>query len=283
MRIAVILAGLLSMVALAFGWAASLHRAADTVAMLRPILGLVILLAALAARGPALRLMFMVTGGLSLVSVLIFLLPQAPGTDMRLYSKNVWFGNEQTTALAEDITAAQVDVVMLQELSGQNRGIIDQLTPDFPHQHICKFSEWSAMAVLSKHPFAAQSLCTGQRALAAARIDLHGQPVWVVSTHIPWPWPFENADAETSTEALLSSLTGPIVVAGDFNTFPWSGRLQRIRRITDTRIAGLTRPTLTYRHVPLPLDHVLAPGGGSVTNRPLLGGDHHGIVADVSL
>jgi len=283
MRRFLIFVGGLAACGLVYGWLGPLHRSTDTVGMLRPVLGLVVLLAAWAARGPVLRLTFVSLGGLTLISVALFVLPQRPGDDLRLYSRNLWFGNDRIDAVAADIRATAPDVVMLQEVSGANAALITELQDDFPHQHVCQFSQWSAMALLSKHPFATAPLCSDHRALAAAQIDLNGRAVWVVSTHIPWPWPFDNAGAERSAETLLRTLTGPIVLAGDFNTFPWSGRLQRIRRITGTRLAGPTRPTLTYRHVPLPLDHVLAPGGGAVRLRPLLGGDHRGLVADVTL
>ena len=281
MRMLVFGVGVVCIGGIAFGWTHNVHRAADTIAMLRPLLAVLLLVAACMTRSRRARIAFGGIGVFSLASALVFLLPQAPGSDLRLYTKNVWFGNGQVAAVQADITEAAVDVVMLQELSGKTSLLVAGLKADFPHQHVCRFSGWSAMAVLSKHPFVSPPRCTNTRALVAAQIDKDGRSVWVVSAHIPWPWPFDNAAAETDAETLLRSLTGPIVVAGDFNAFPWSPRVQRIRAITQTQVAGPTRPTLTFRRVPLPLDHVLAPGGGAVSYRPFLGADHRGVVADI--
>lgn len=282
MRPFLVLIATLSTFGVLYGFAGALHRSADTMAMLRPFLGLLILLGAWATRRIGVRLYFSVFGLLSLISALLFLLPQPAGGGLRLYSKNLRAGNDQVSALQSDIEAADVDVVVFQEMSGRNSDLTNALRDTFPHQHICAFPPRINMAVLSRHPFAQEGACSSERALAAAQITKDGQTVWVVSAHIPWPYPFENESAEDAAEDLLRTLDGPIVVAGDFNTFPWSGRMERIRAITKTRIAGPTRPTLTYKHVPLPLDHVLAPNGGSVELRPLLGSDHRGLVADVS-
>ncbi|MEP1585503.1 MAG: endonuclease/exonuclease/phosphatase family protein [Tateyamaria sp.] len=281
MRILLVFIAILATFGVLYGFAGVLHRSADTVGMLRPVFAVAILIGALATRRIGLRLYLGVFGLLALISVLLFLLPQAAGSDLRLYSKNLTAGNDQIAALQSDIEAANVDVVLLQELSGSTAELSTALSTTFPHQHVCKFSEWSAMAVFSRHPFAQDGVCSSERALAAVQITKDSQPVWVVSAHIPWPYPYENETAEIATEDLLRTLDGPIVVAGDFNTFPWSGRFERIRFITKTKIAGPTRPTLTFKHVPLPLDHVLAPNGGSVELRPLLGSDHRGLVADV--
>ena len=283
MRNAILLFGFVSLLALLFGWTSGVHRSADTIAMLRRVFAVVLLMAGLAAKTRIMRFTFGLAGAFGLASALVFLLPQDPGTDLRLYAKNLLFRNDQIDALQRDISAAKVDVVMLQEISERNAGLKTLLATEFPHQHKCQFTGKIAIAVLSKHPFVSAPKCTQARALAAAQIDLDGRPVWVVSAHIPWPWPFDHAAAEQDAEALLATLQGDIVVAGDFNTFPWSPRLQRIRAMTNTRVAGPTHPTLAYRRMPLPLDHVLAPGGGAVSYRPLLGADHRGLVADISL
>ena len=84
---------------------------------------------------------------------------------------------------------------------------------------------------------------------------------------------------------LLSGLNAPIVLAGDFNTLPWTHRMTGAMRLTGTQRAGPTPLTLWHRRmrIPLPLDYVLSPGGGRVEARPLFGSDHMGLVADVLL
>lgn len=282
MRILLVLIAVLGTFGVGYGLAGALDRSADTVGMLRPLFAALILIGAVAARGTGMRLFLGVFGITTLFSVLIFLLPHAAGSDLRVYAKNLWYGNDQVSALETDIRAADVDVVALQEISGRNSELLDALRDTFPHQHVCRFSGRFGMAILSRTPFAQDGICSSRRALAAAQITKDGRNVWIVSTHIPWPYPFENEAAENAATDLLTSLEGPVVVAGDFNVFPWSGRLQRIRSLTKTVFAGPLRPThMLYGTYPMAIDHVLAPGGGSVRYRPLLGSDHRGLVANV--
>ena len=68
---------------------------------------------------------------------------------------------------------------------------------------------------------------------------------------------------------------------GDFNIFPWSGRVQRLARAAGAAVAGPVRATYYLKGVPLPIDLAMAPGGGSVELRAKLGSDHAGIVAEL--
>ena len=74
-------------------------------------------------------------------------------------------------------------------------------------------------------------------------------------------------------------------MAGDFNSVPWTRRVSRLKSLSRTRLAGPTFVTLRHKRLPLsiPIDFVFAPGGGQVELRPLLGSDHHGLLAKVKL
>lgn len=259
------------------------HPAADTLALGRPLLAGLCILGLLACRTAALRLLTGVIGLGLAVTIAIPFLPQAPGGDIRIYAKNLRYRNDALPALAADIRSAGVDVVMLQEVSDENSEILKLLKADFPHQTLCRFSTWSGVAIASRHPFDGDRRCTRGRAAAAAPIRLDGTRIWVVSAHIPWLWPYDSAEREASALALVKDLDGPVVVAGDFNAFPWTARVRRMAQESGTHLAGPVRPTFWYRGVPLPLDFAMAPGGGSVENRAMLGSDHAGIVADLAL
>lgn len=284
MRQAVLGIAAMAACVLLYGWlGAPVHRSADTVDLLRPIMALAVLGGAWAAKTGVIRVCYAGLGLVGLGPVLILLLAQPAGGDLRIYAKNLTSTNDRVLDLANDIELAQVDIVVLQELSMKNAGLPTALKPNFEHQHICRFPPSIAIAVLSRAPFAAEPVCSSHRAMAAAQIDLGEQLVWVVSTHIPWPWPWKTATNEMAAETLIANLDGPVVIAGDLNAFPWTGRVRRLARLSGTRLAGPMRPTLYLRGVPLPLDHVLAPRGGAIEVRPLFGSDHHGIVADIGL
>ncbi|MFO6464756.1 endonuclease/exonuclease/phosphatase family protein [Jannaschia sp. KMU-145] len=250
--------------------------------LLRPV-AIVLCLLGLAAGPWPLRLAFGAVALAGAATILAHLMTQAPGGDLRIYSKNVWFLNEEIDALAADILAAEVDAVFLQEVSADQAGLPEALAAAFPHQHRCQPSRWSGIVVASKYPFDGTPRCSEARGVAAAPIRIGGQRIWLAAIHLPWPWPHDSAANDAAALDLLGSLDGPVVLGGDFNIFPWTGRVARIADLTDTRVAGPMRATFSLLGLPLPIDIVLAPGGGSVAARPWLGSDHRGIVADVAL
>ncbi|NIZ61312.1 hypothetical protein DL239_10035 [Sedimentitalea sp. CY04] len=265
------------------GFLGPLHRAADSIAIVRPALGILCLLGVFLGRALWHRTVFAVIALLAMSTTAIPFMPQAPGGDMRVYSKNLWFANTQVQAVVADIEAADVDVVMLQEVSEKNNSILGLLKPRFPHQHLCKFSGRIGIAVVSKHPFAGEPVCSRNRPIAAAPVDLGSQRVWAVSAHIPWPWPYGSVENEQAALDVLSKLEGPVVIAGDFNNVPWSHRVTSIAAMTETQLAGPMGPTLHLRGIPLPIDFALAPRGGTVEMRPMLGSSHAGVLADVGV
>ncbi|WP_424969935.1 endonuclease/exonuclease/phosphatase family protein [Dinoroseobacter sp. S76] len=265
------------------GFLGQQHRSFDTIAMGRPFFGVVCISGMLAARPFWLRLVFALAVAVALFTTARPFLPQQSGGHLRVYSKNLWFANSEIAALVDDIESTGADVVMLQEVSDQNVEVLSLLEKSFPYQHLCGFSGWSGIALLSRHPFQGEPVCSEWRAIAAAPVRIENSKVWLVSAHIPWPWPHDSRNNEIAAERVLADLDGAIVIGGDFNIMPWSGRVLRIASLTNTRLAGPVRPTLTFRHVPLPIDFVLAPGGGSLETRPLFGSDHAGVLAQVRL
>jgi len=263
------------------GFLGTIHPAGDSIGLLRPIFGALCLIGIPCVAFRRFRVVLACLGSFAVVTIFPSFIDQNDGTDMRLYSKNIWWANDDVEEIAADILAADVDVVMLQEVSERTQSILPLLADRYPYQHWCSRSRWMGEAVLSRTPIVDAPLCTPDRGAAAAMVEIDGAQVWAVSVHIPWPWPYESADNEADVETLLSQIDGPVVIAGDFNIFPWAARVQRVAKESGTEVVGPTRPTLTLWNMPLPIDHVLASGGGRISKRPLLGSDHHGLVANV--
>ncbi len=272
-------AGLLVIV----GFLGHLHRSFDTIAMGQPIFGVISIVGIFAARSFWLKLFFALAFAAAFFTTARLFLPQQPGSDLRVYSKNLWHANSEIPALVADIESTDADVVMLQEVSDGNREVLSLLEKSFPHQHFCRFSNWSGIALASRHPIKGQPICSNWRAVAAAPVQIEDSIVWVVSAHIPWPWPHDSTESEAEATRVLANLDGAIVIGGDFNIMPWSGRVGRIASLTKTQLAVPVRPTFNFRQLPLPIDFVLAPRGGSLEVRPLFGSDHAGVLANVRL
>jgi endonuclease/exonuclease/phosphatase (EEP) superfamily protein YafD len=228
---------------------------------------------------------------------------EGPG-DLRLYQKNTFFSNAQGERLVEDILATGADVVTLQELSSRNGAVLSGLAQSYPHAHACSYRGWS-VAVLSRHPMVKGSaVCSRGRGMALVQLAAPAGQVWVASVHVPWPWPHVGWRRARELAAQIAPLEGPVVVAGDFNMVPWSHGVRGIAQAAKAQVlgpalgtlhldlwalargshhwTGLTGRPVPLRHVPMSIDHVIAPAGG-VSKRPLLGSDHKGLLAEISL
>lgn len=258
-----------------------LHRSIDSISLLLPLWGAGCIPGMCLATSWGVRVMLAVAGTVALVLVYAAWPGASPEGAFVVYSKNVRAENADVAALHADIIAAQPDVVMLQEISPRNAVLLRRLKPDFPHQHLCQGAQ--AIALVSKHPFSAAPECSTRRAFLITSVMVNGQILHLASVHLHWPWPANSAGAELETWAALEARDGPIILAGDFNAFPWSTRMRRIKALTGSEMVGPLQVTLHHEMlpIPLPIDHVLAPRGGRVTIRPLLGSDHKGVLAHV--
>ncbi|MEL6840173.1 MAG: endonuclease/exonuclease/phosphatase family protein [Pseudomonadota bacterium] len=260
------------------GFAGGLHPIGDTLSLFRIVLGSACLIGCLLSIGWAWRSVLLATGTAALITTIPMLWP-GPGTgDLTIYSKNLWYRNGQLDAVAADMRQSRAEVIALQEVSSQNERLMAALSDTYPHQHLCRYG----VAILSKHPIT-DRICSEGRSIAAAQIDRGGERVWVGSVHLPWPFPFANARGADAAQEVIEDLDGPVVLAGDFNIFPWANSVRQLQRSAGAIPAQPIRPTFSLKGAPLFLDHVHAPGGGTVTYRGLLGSDHLGVLARVRL
>jgi len=264
------------------GFAGALHPVGDTLSLFRLPLGLLCALT-LFWRGPRLvRFALVGAATLALSTTLSMMLMRNEGTDLTVYSKNLWFANKDVSAVVADIMVTNPDIILLQEVSFHNNTLLDHLQHSYPYQHLCPYSGWSGIAVLSKRPLTA-SACSQQRGVALAKVAHPDGAFWAASIHLNWPYPYRNMDSAQAVADLLAHRDAPVVMGGDFNIFPWTASVRRIRRAAGNRLAGPARPSFSLNGAPLLLDHIYAPGGGSAELRSKLGSDHKGVLAQVNL
>ncbi len=124
---------------------------------------------------------------------------------------------------------------------------------------------------------------TEPRAVALARVDVAGTPVWVGSTHLPASREDERATALARLADLLKQLDAPWLVCGDFNT--------AIKTWRDELPDGVTvvprwrRATFPARHPLRAIDYALASPGliarGHVVKKN--GSDHRAVYVTAGL
>jgi len=205
-----------------------------------------------------------------------------------VYQKNLSFRIQDVGPIADDIRGFEnLDFVTLQEITDSKRGLMAELKPEFPNQHICPFTAIGGTAVLSRSPIIKGSRkCFDGGGMTVVQVDKGHGPIWVVSTHLNWPFPYSQKEQLDRLLPQLSKLEGPVIIGGDFNMVPWSYSVRSIQETTRTRRLRGTLTTFHIAHIGLlgmPIDHVLGPKYciGETRRRPKLGSDHHGVFAHI--
>lgn len=275
---------------LAGGFAGALHPLGDSLAVFRiqsavAVLGLAALLG-LAGAGRA-ALLAGATAALALPSALSY----APGSAVAgsgqfgIYQKNLNFLTGDVPRIAADIRESGADLVTLQEVSPRNRDILDLLADDYPVRIFCPATDRvGGAALLARWPADSrvEQICHTRGGMAAVKLRTPAGPVWAVSVHLHWPWPYRQAEQVREVARTLAGLDAPVIIAGDFNMVPWGHAVSSIGDAAGSAPVGPTRTSLNLVPgvVPLAIDHVLLPEGwgGIKESRPEFGSDHRGVL-----
>ncbi|WP_193184689.1 endonuclease/exonuclease/phosphatase family protein [Nisaea sediminum] len=213
------------------------------------------------------------------------------GSGLRIVSLNLHHIYADADRVAAFIADADPDVIALQELSLEPPKVIRRLKKDYPHQLICRYRSSSAIAVLSRTPFAATG-CQNDHRLAWATVERDGQEVTVASLHLRWPFPSPQAAQISGLSAAWSQLGTPLVLTGDFNAAPWSHAVQTVARNSGTKVVPGLRRSYTWGDnwlgsvMALPIDHVLVTPTLNVTNTvlgPRASSDHLPLIVDIEI
>ena len=203
-----------------------------------------------------------------------------PGS-VRVYTKNLWYANREANLVVADLLKMKPDIVFLQEVSSNNTSIMQEMESELPFQALCPWQGWNGMAILSRWPLSdTEPLCSPKRSLMTVRIESPDGPFWAVGVHLQQPWPDVQWQHLEQALPILQNLDGSAIVAGDFNTVPWSAAARTIGSLTGTSPVRPQSATFRIWGIPLPLDQVWARDGRAQT-RPKLGSDHLGVLADV--
>lgn len=218
----------------------------------------------------------------------------APGqTSLRLLQLNLFYWTYDLSKFVDLVETIEPDVITLQEITASNRESIEPLLAAYPHAMICKIDTLESIAVLSRMPMDREGAgCIADARVAWVHIDVGGQPVGVATTHLTWPYPYDQHLQKERLKPVLASLPGPVILAGDFNAAPWSHTVLDVARSMDGRIASGLRTTFRLGDSPLgrlaglPIDHVMASKGltfAEVSVGPSVGSDHRPLLADILL
>lgn len=278
---------LLALLAILGSFAGAWHGLGDSLAVIRlPLCALAAVLL-LAAGRPLWLFRLGLAATIGVAAPLVWAMwVEGEAGPVTVYQKNLSFRTADPGPVIADICARAPDVVTLQEAPPALRDpILEALAEEWPARHACPLRGVGGPVVLSRWPMVPGSArCAGPRGTALMQVEAPQGALWVGSLHLHWPWPHGQ---KTQLEALLpelAALEGPVILGGDFNMVPWGDAVQAIVQATGTRRAGKVAATFWLDDwLPLPIDHVLAPGGGRMELLPELGSDHLGVLARVSI
>ncbi|MEL7258673.1 MAG: endonuclease/exonuclease/phosphatase family protein [Pseudomonadota bacterium] len=215
--------------------------------------------------------------------------PPCEGPCLTLYQKNLMSKSWPREPLAEELVASRAEIVTLQEVSDHNRKFMPQLFEAYSFSITCPFRPHQEVALLTSLPVVENTeFCLDGAGMAAVQVVLANQtPLWVVSIHLEWPFPYDQFKQASLVEDKLQSMQGPILIGGDFNMVTWGGSVIRLAKAARAEVLGPYRNTyLSGRpYLPLPIDNVLVPEGaeGHLERRPRLASDHMGLLARIKL
>ena len=207
---------------------------------------------------------------------------RAPAQGLSVLALNTWDHHPDPSRLAGYLASAAADVVILSEFGADKRLLLGALKSAYPHQSRCGDTGKCSLALLSRLPLEA----SGIGSIAAEGPDF----VWarlegsltIIGTHLHRPSrnPWRHERQMLALAEFLRRIDGPLVLAGDLNTSPWSGSFRRLRSTTGLTPAGILIPTWPAWPVAVPqvaLDHVLVSPDLAVTaagTGPAVGSDH---------
>lgn len=224
------------------------------------------------------------------------------GPTLKIVQFNLWGRNRDPEATARWILEEDPDLIVFQEGFAKSGGVARALATRYPHRTTCAEPRACSTMILSKRaPIAEGGLQAGvsEANLSGAWATFRGRrgTFTVVGVHYTWPLPAGPQQQQTLRLAKVLDRfpKESLVVAGDFNSTPWSFSLRR-----QDRLFGLERRTralfswpagrLSRRSVAAPfpilaIDQVYAGSEWKtvdVRRGPLLGSDHYPVVVDLA-
>lgn len=239
----------------------------------------------------------------------------------KILTHNVFGRNHDAARTVAAIMREDPDILTFQEyFYYQREGMHDRLKDQYPFHFICRGGKRANIAIYAKMAFEAvpSGACAPGDADRTSRIAAQftgedGVSFSIMTTHLDWPLQVSKLDDgadmaegiylstsrqqdqfEDTAEA-LTSVPGPLMLTGDFNSTSWSYTLKNF-----AGRAGLKRETRTLLTYParwsirgwrdvwpvLPLDHMMTRGGievHEIYTGDAAGSDHKSVIALFSI
>jgi endonuclease/exonuclease/phosphatase (EEP) superfamily protein YafD len=221
------------------------------------------------------------------------------GTPFNVYSANLHINNKDLSKLNHELKEINPDIILLLEVTPVHFEQLQRVIQKYPY-HIEKRSFGGpeiGFVFLSKLPIInnrVTKLSDGCNFFLEAVIEINQKPVMFYGVHAQRPYAqnyIERKDQIHWLARQIKEQSLPVIVAGDFNTTPYSPVFRELVKITglkDSRegFGWLPSWPTYFPLLWIPIDHVLVTPDIKVRNRttgPYIGSDHYPVIAELSL
>lgn len=217
--------------------------------------------------------------------------PQIGG--LSLISFNVLTGNRRAEELVEYLVHSTADVVVVTETPGIE-SLLPRMQAAFPYRIGCERPRTCDISIHSRLPIEGGEILTMPpfhfERVAIAPLSINGEKLTIVGTHLSKPYFDEASWVELRTlETILGTIDGPVVLAGDFNSAPWSWPVAAIARAQALAPGPSYPATWPVRLGPLgvPIDNILTRGHARIlelaAGADSFGSNHRPLIARIGL
>ena len=221
---------------------------------------------------------------------------QDTATPFRLVTYNTWLRQRDHAPLAQYLESTGADAIVLQEIGRAQADALQARLSSYPYAYTepgldgaVVFSRWPILE--------ARTVRLGEEGTPAAWVVIRWRDVstTVVGVHLHWPLGGRSAGLRNQelahVAAYARSVPGPLLVAGDFNTTPWSSHFQDMIRASGLSNCAAGRAIAgswpaQFMPLGIAIDHCLASHhwrSVDVRTGPRLGSDHLPVIADLML
>jgi endonuclease/exonuclease/phosphatase (EEP) superfamily protein YafD len=218
---------------------------------------------------------------------------QTPAAEFSLLSFNVLSSNERGAEIADYIVHTMPDVAVIMETPGIEDQL-DILAPIYPYRIGCDNPATCDLSLMSRTPLRDAKMYRMQpfkrERLIVAKTTIGGQDVTLVAVHLSKPYFDEAAWAELwQVRTLLDTITGPVVLTGDFNAATWSDTVADF--VSRTKLVPPPSFPATWpvrlAGLGVPIDNMFSRDGALIEQSAALsssiGSNHRGILAKVGI
>jgi endonuclease/exonuclease/phosphatase (EEP) superfamily protein YafD len=184
------------------------------------------------------------------------------------------------------LATAPADVVVLSEFDAGGSLLISSLREIYPYHVTCTSEQPCTLALLSRVPLEASGsarITSGEPSFVWARINPGRQgSTTIIGTELNRPSgnPWLHEEQMRNLAQFVRRLDGPLVLAGNLNTSPWSQSFRALRVATGLNPAATLMPSWPAWPIAVPqfaLDHIFVSAELAVSaagTGPAVGSDH---------